>query len=88
MSYFTGHIPLDWHRHTLIVKYGSYPQRAARIYCSPERARPAEGGLEEILEITLVRGNRRRGLCDTYTENLAGCKYFFNAVEEALTNSR
>ena len=97
MGYFNTTIDVRWNEHDLQVKVEYSPFRAAVTSGPPERCCPAEGGMESILAVSLVRMVRReaipgvvvrtqraRRLPAKLEEALMDDEQFHNEVEEAF----
>ena len=92
-NYYTRTVLINWgHDHELEVEVGAYPFTPARTNCLPENATPAEGGMEEILSVSVVKifitdGERKekaRKLPAACVLKLEDDKDFRRAVEEAF----
>ena len=92
-NYYTRTVLINWgHDHELAVEVGAYPFTPARTNCLPENATPAEGGMEEILSVSVVKifitdGERKekaRKLPAACVLKLEDDKDFRRAVEEAF----
>ena len=56
VNYYIRTVLINWgHDHELAVEVGAYPFTPARTNCLPENATPAEGGMEEILSVSVVK---------------------------------
>ena len=93
-GYYARTVNVSWgHDHDLEVEVGAYPFTPARTNCLPENACPAEGGMEEIRSISLVKvfikdGQRKeksRMLPPALSQKLEADKNFYSEVEEAFT---
>ena len=93
VNYYTRTVLINWdHDHELEVEVGAYPFTPARTNCLPENATPAEGGMEEILSVSVVKifitdGERKekaRKLPAACVLKLEDDKDFRRAVEEAF----
>ena len=92
-NYYTRTVSVEWgHDHTLEVEVGAYPYSPAVTSGPPERCCPAEGGMEEIREVRLVKvfikdGTRKekgRRLATDSVIALEENNEFFRSVEEAF----
>ena len=92
-NYYTRTVLINWgHDHDLEVEVGAYPFTPARTNCLPENATPAEGGMEEILSVSVVkifitdveRKEKARKLPAACVLKLEDDKDFRRAVEEAF----
>ena len=55
-GYYTRTVSVEWgHDHDLEVEVGAYPYRPAITAAAHELCCPAEGGMEEILAVSLVK---------------------------------
>ena len=88
--YRTDTVNLTWKRHDLEVDVEHSPFRAAVVFGPPERCCPAEGGIECVQSISMVkvfwRGGVRkyakRRLPAKLAEKLEDDKQFMDEVEE------
>ena len=92
-GYYTRTVTVTWgHDHDLEVEVGAYPYSPAVTSGPPERCCPAEGGMEEILSVSVVKifitdGERKekaRKLPAACVLKLEDDKDFRRAVEEAF----